>query len=209
MELAEYFKTFHKKAYDEFVRFTTPNYYEPNIHYQLIDSIRGLTYEIVSGTYMRDGDIHMTLRNVKNHTHKISIHKSEAHLALKKVDESQLGVGLSIPNDKSNIYMIIDGVEYSIWQAYWRNYNDKTLGGRVIIRRTSDKPVKTNYGEKQPYFELYSHFGSKWHLKHVYSYDNVNREQYDVKFNISVREFKEKVFGNPNVKLKCDLFSHL
>ncbi len=209
MELFEYINLYHNKTYQEFVRFTTPNYYEPNIQYQLIDDPRRLTYEIVSGTYMRDGDIQMTLRNVKNHTQKISVTKSEAHLALKKVDETQLGVGLSIPNDKTNIYMIIDGVEYNIWQAYWRNHNDKTLGGRVIIRRTSDTPVKTNYGYKQPYFELYSHFGSKWHLKHVYSYDSVNRELYDIKFNISVREFKEKVFGNPNVKLKCDLFSNL
>ena len=58
-------------------------------------------------------------------------------------------------------------------------------------------------------YEFYNIIGGSWTLKHVKSYDSIGRENYDIKFKVSVRQFKEYVFGDPNIKFKCQLFGDL
>ncbi len=128
---------------------------------------------------------------------------------MKRVDESVMPIGRHIPNSRKCIHMIRGGVEFTIWQAYWRSYDTKTLGGRVTVTRSDGRVSSTLGGDRKEYHQLYSHFGSVWHLQHTKSWDSVARENYDIKKNVSVREFKEIVFGDPNVKIKCDLFGHL
>lgn len=209
MDIQKYLEQNHPKVVEEYIRFTTPSYYEPNILYHPITNGMGCgfegsnePFEIINATYLKNGEMNINLRSTKKDT-KIQIRKSEIHTKLKKIDESVVSKGIPIPNDKYVTYMTINGVGYVIIQSYWRDYSKKTLCGRVFVK-CSDID-----GDKQPYFELYCHFGSTFNMKHVYSYDSAGRENYNFNKNISVRKFKELVFGNPNVKFKCELFGHL
>lgn len=217
MDIQKYFEENYPKAVAEFVRFTTPSYYEPNILYHPITNGMGCGFEgsnepfkIINATYLKSGEMHIMLQSTWKSDHKIIINKSEIHTKLKKIDETVESKGVLIPNDKRVTYMTIDGVQYQIWQAYWRNHDKKTLGGRVTIRRSSVDHMSDSYGrQRHPYFELYSHFGSTWNLKDVHSHDSIGQEQYTFKRDVTVRQFKELVFGNADVKIKCELFGHL
>lgn len=210
--LTEYVTRTTPNIVKEHIRATTPFYYEPNVIYHPISNGMGCgangsneRFVIKNGTYTRNGDIQMSLVSLDKPNHKCCILKSEAHLSIARVEETT-PIGKEIPNDRKIKYMTIDGRDYRITQLSWRNYQDNTLCGKIWVRCEQDIPSIV-WGEKRyPYHELYSNFGSSWNHKHVKSYDSVAREQYDIKMGVSMRYFKEKVFGDANIKIKCQLF---
>jgi hypothetical protein len=214
--LEKYIQKTHPSIVEEYKRLTTPFYYEPTVIYNPIRSGFGCgaggsskPLVIEKGIYYKNGEITLSLKEL-GADNRYSILLSEAHTSIKRADETIEPLGLPIPNSKELLHMTIDGKNYVIWQTYFRYYENKRLGGRLIIRCDQWKKFNHSGSEKTEFFELYSYIGnSSWSLKHVHSYDSVGREQYKIKHNVSVREFKETVFGNPNIKLKCDLFGHI
>lgn len=218
--LIEYIKSDYPEIIEEHKRKTTPFYYEPNVFYHPITNGMGCgsegsnePFEIINGTYHRNGEIHMSLQSATKSEHKICVSLSEAYKKLKRIDD--LGVnenkvhGLTIPNSNQQIYMNNDGKDYSITQLYWRDYYSNKLGGRVIVTCLQDKPSIVYGSEKMPYYKLYSVNGDGdgcWNLEYVHSYDSIGREQYDMMYSITVKQFKSIVFGSHDVKLKCQLF---
>lgn len=199
--LEKYILLSYPHIIQEYNRKTTSNYYEAGVLYHPITSGFGCTsegsnepFEIENGVYLKSGDIQLTLVSKINKYHRCGVLLSEAHKKIKRIDESVLPIGNPIPNSKKVLYI----KDFRIHQHYFTNHNK--LGGRIIIHKDGFKG----------YWELYSYIGnSSFSLKHVHSYDSVNREQYTIKHNVSVREFKQTVFGDSNIKFKCDLFSHL
>lgn len=211
--VAQYVVKNYPEILEEFRRLTTPFYYEPDIVYNPITSGFGCgpggskeRFIIKNGTYLKNGDISLHLQSLDKEGHNCGTYLSEAHKKIAREDESVAPIGKLIPNDRTVKYMTIDGRDYTITQLMWRNYKDQTLCGRIFVN-CNQFPTSRVYGrEQQSYYELYCHFGSKWNMKHVTSYDSTGRENYDIKFNISIREFKRIVFGNANIKIKCQLF---
>ncbi len=211
--LEQYVSENYPKISEEFKRLTTPFYYEPNVIYNPIRSGFGCDSNgstkpliIVNGDYYKSGAIQIKLKEL-NGDSTYTVSKNELHTSLKRADESVEPQGLTIPNSKKIIYKLIDGKEYVIWQTYFRDYTTKKLGGRLIVKCDQWKNFLAWGSKYDEYVELYSYIGnSSWTMKHVYSYDSVGREQDTITHNVSVRKFKEKVFGDPNVKLICDLF---
>jgi len=211
--LEQYIQKHRPNILDEYKRATTPFYYEPGVIYHPITNGFGCGpqgsnehFVIKDGTYLKGGEIFLSLQSLDKADHRCSVLLSEAHLKIKRVDESVAPIGTPIPNDKEIKYMEIDGKNYTITQLTWRHHSDKTLGGKIWVRCDQYPTTKVYGQERAAYYELYSNFGSTWNLKHVKSYDEVAREQYDIKFNVSMREFKRIVFGDPNIKIKCQLF---
>lgn len=200
MELIEYIEKYYPEKIKEYERFSTPHYYEPGPLYRSIVSGFGESspgrknFIIKEARYLSD-DIYLHLKDPKDPISEYSVSLFEAHTKLERVNDER-PIGLFIPNSKEDLMIEVGGRKYEIHQAYWRGHSDNRLGGRVVVWCEEDEP---EYGKK-PHYELYSHFGSKWHLKHVYSYDSMRREIYKIKFDISVREFKNIVFGDSNVK---------
>ena len=211
--LSQYISENYPGIISEFKRATTPFYYEPDVIYHPITGGFGCgpqgskeRFVIKNGTYLKNGDISLHLQSLDNEDRKCGVNLNEAHKKLVRSDESIAPIGKQIPNDREVKYMTIDGKNYTITQLKWRYYKDNTLCGKIWVN--CDKfPVSTVYGtERSSYYELYSNFDSTWNLKHVKSFDSVGRENYDIKFNVSVREFKQIVFGDANIKIKCQLF---
>ncbi len=217
MQLEDYVKENYPHVIEEFKRRTTPFYYEPGVLYHPITNGLGCgaggsrePMMIVYADYLESGESFITLQSQLDSTRKFGIANSEIHTKIKRLDESIQPVGMTIPSGKRLRYMTVNGVRFEIDQAYWRNYSDKTLGGRVTVRSGDARIDKDNYGRRHgAYYQLYSHYGSKWTLKNVKSHDSTGREVYEMKHNVSVREFKTMVFGDPNIKIKCELFGHL
>lgn len=214
--LQTYIEKNHPEVIAEHRRATTPFYYETGVLYHPITNgfgcgVGGSDEEliIVDADYMKSGSVNLRIQSLKKPENKYSVTLSHAHTKIARVDESIAPIGNIIPNSKQHIYITVDGKDYSIYQSYGRHYETKVKTGRIIIRCEQDTPSRACGRDYQPYYELYSHFGSNWTLKHVTSYDSVAREQYTIKHNISVREFKQKVFGNPDIKFKCQLFGNL
>jgi hypothetical protein len=203
MTLEQYINEFHPRIADEYKRYSTPFYYEPDALYHPITNGFGCGTEgsnkrlkIVNASYLKNGERHIKTVNVDDPSQMYSTEGSTIHTKLKRIDESIAPVGKVIPNDKRFIYILHNGIEYTILQAYWRNHKDNRLCGRIWVSKTADEENK-----KRPYFEFYSYFGSTWALKHVYGYDQYD-EKYTIKFEVSVRQFKQIVFGSPDVKIK-------
>lgn len=203
MNLETYIKEKYPEKVEEYIRYITPFYYEPGVVYRTLVNGFGegrpgsKQFMIKNGSYF-DNEIHITLVEVNNPAdpnHRYGVSLSEAHLKLKR-DVEETPKGLLIPNNKSDFIIKHNNKTYRIHQSYWRDYSSKRLGGKIWIHCDEDLPINRH----QPYYELYSYFGSKWNLKHVYSYDTTHREQYNIKFGISVRDFKQEVFGNSNIK---------
>lgn len=200
MELIDYIKEKYPDKIAEYHRYITPYYYEPGVVYRTLTMGFGeyrpgiQKFMIKHGSYS-DNDIQITLFEVGNPDHLCCVSLSEAYLKLKR-DVEEAPKQLLIPNSKSDFTITHGDKHYSIHQGYWRDYSSKRLGGRIWIYCDEDLPSN---GHK-PYYELYSYFESKWNFKHVHSYDTVRREIYDIKFGISVRDFKKEVFGDADVK---------
>ncbi len=214
--LLEYIEKTSPHIIDEYKRKTTPFYYEPDVIYHPITNGYGCgsqgsneRFVIKSGSYSKDGEIQVTMQSLDKPDHRGIMSMSIAHKQFKRVDETKQPIGKHIPNNKSHLYINVNGKDYVINQNYFRFHQDKRLAGRVIIICLHSTPTRVYGEDKLPHYELYSNFGSTWNMKHVTGYDSVGREIYDIKFKVSVREFKEKVFGDPNIKIKCDLFGHL
>ncbi len=211
--ISQYVAKAHPHILEEFKRKNTPFYYEPGVVYHPITNGFGCGSEgskerfiIKNGTYLKNGDISLHLQSLDKDDHRCGAYLSEAHTKIARADESIAPIGTPIPNDRETKYMTIDGKNYTITQLTWRNYQDKTLCGRVWVN-CDQFPTSNVYGQdSKSYYELYCHFGSKWNLKHVKSFDSVGRENYDMKMGISMREFKQIVFGDANIKIKCQLF---
>jgi hypothetical protein len=219
--LEDYVKKDYMHIHEEWVRKNTPHYYETGVLYYPITNGFGTQtggnpnkhLRIEHATYIKGGKrfIHLIEMNPpKGQTPSAYGSEDETiYKQLKRVDESILPVGNVIPHDNSRIFFTYNGIDYSIYQAYWRNYGDERLGGRITIRKVGINingvkfPMPKELSEE--YFELYSVIGkSEWNLKHVKSADKLGREDYDIKFKVSVREFKKFVFQNPNVKFITD-----
>ena len=212
MTLEQYIKKDYPSINEEYIRLTTPFYYEPNVIYHPITNGFGCGREgskkevvIINADYLANGERYISIQEVKDKSHNYSATGSIIHKQLKRVDESVKPIGIEIPNSKRIMYVSHNNVIYEVIQAYWREWEKKTLGGRITVW-VWDEHDNNEIIRKKPYWELYSYFGSKWHMKHVKSYDSLMREDYDIKFNISVREFKKYVFGDSDVKLKCSFF---
>jgi hypothetical protein len=208
--LIEYIKENNPAILEEYKRFSTPFYYETGVEYHPITNGFGCGPEgsnerfvIINGDYRSNGAVHLSMQAVKDKTRKVSVLLHEAHKKMKRVDDSVAPVGRPIPASHDTIYMTVNGVEYTIWQAYWNN--GKQPMGRIII-----KYGEPQYKNRNPYYEVYSYVDKgKWSIKHVTGYDSVGREHYTITHNLTLKDVKNSIFGNPEIEFKCELFGHL
>lgn len=214
MELDKYIQDNYPHIIAEHKRATTPFYYEAGVEYHPITNGFGCDsggsderFIIKDGTYLKNGDVQMTLESLDKKDHRCIVRLSEAHTKIARVDESVQPKGNPIPSNKRVKYMTVNGMNFTITQFSWRGYKDNKLCGRIWIH-CDQYPKSRVWGEdKSSWYELYNYLGNGWNLKHVKSYDSVGREKYDIKFNVSMREFKRIIFGNQDIKIKCELFS--
>jgi hypothetical protein len=213
MTLEQYVKERHVSVNEEYVRFITPNYYVANGEYNPIRGGFGCSgpnskiLVIAPKCMYTKEDLHIELYEKSKPSQRYICMKSELHTSLKRVIEQESYEGELPRNNGVKKYMTIGESEYSIWMPTWRHYQSGKLQFRMIVRRSTDELVKTNYGFSQPYFEVYnSASNGSFCLKHVYSYDTVQREQYNLKFGVSGRQIKEAIFDDANTKLTCHLF---
>ncbi|MFW6242835.1 MAG: hypothetical protein ACOC2W_01615, partial [bacterium] len=104
IQLEEYIKKNHINVLEEYIRFITPYYFEPNIEYIYKNSDKILI--IQNAVYSRNGDIiELILYNKKNKNERYIIKYSEAHLKLKRLDEGVLPTGKKIPHTNEIIYL--------------------------------------------------------------------------------------------------------
>ncbi len=212
MELQSYLDKYHPDISAEFIRASTPFYYEPGVRYHPIRSGMGCgsggssePFVIKDADYIKDGSMHVNLYNPDKPEHRIILTSDELSSAIKRIDDTIAPVGKSIKNSRRRLYMSVDGIDYDITQMYFRNYDDKKLSCRIWVSRSCDSPVKTNFNIHQPYFELVGTRKSLTMIK-IFNWDSISRSQETYKHNVTVREFKQTVFGNPNIKIKCQLF---
>jgi hypothetical protein len=213
ISIQEYIEKNHPEIIEEHRRLTTPNYYFAGGEYNPLRSgfgCIGASNKILVMSDIADyvkGDICLTLYDKDKPSNKYSVSLSKAHRDIKLAEEPKVFDGKLPKNSGVHKYITRNGCEYTIYLNTWREYQKNTLCVRMIVHRSIDAPVKVYGVNKQPYFEVYSHFGSRMHLKHVHGYDSVGREMYNgIKFDINVHKVKELIFGDPNIKLKCDLF---
>ncbi len=211
--LEQYIAKHNPKIISEYHRATTPFYYEPDVIYHPISNGMGCGSEgsnerliIKNGTYCKGGDIQLTLQSLDKPENRYGCSLSEAHLKIARVDETVQPIGKHIPNNREVKYMTINGRDYRITQLRWRRYDTKELAGKIWVTCEQDTPVRAYGRDYYPYHELYSNFGHTWNYKHITSYDTTAREIYNIKMGVSMRYFKEKVFGDANIKIKCQLF---
>lgn len=212
MTIEQYINTNYPSIREEYIRLSTPFYYEPGVLYHPIQGGFGTSgpskkeFMLVDADYLANGERFINMIGVINKKDRYIATGSKIHQQLKRVDESISPTGREFPNTKRIMYVSHKGVIYEVIQAYWREYKTNRLGGRVTIWLWNEHEKDEDRIHKKPYWTLYSYFGSKWHMQHIKSYDSVGRENNEYKMNTSVRAFKQYVFGDANVKLKCSKF---
>lgn len=146
--LHNYIEKNYPRIIAEHTRATTPFYYEPSVIYHPISNGMGCGREgsnerfvIRNGTYAKNGEIQMSLISLDKPEHKCSIQLSKAHLSIARVDESIAPIGKTIPNNRETKYMHINGRDYAVTQLHWRNYQDKTICGKIWVRCDQDTPI--------------------------------------------------------------------
>lgn len=207
-ELLEYIENNYPEIIEEHKRATTPFYYETGVEYHPISSGFGCgqggsseKFVIVNGDYIKGELKYCYMRSLYSPDRNYVLTMEDAHKQMKRVDESVAPLGNVIPDTNRFICLRHNGCNYTITQGWWRDYNSGTLRGRIIVHCEEDK----EYYRRKPYHELYiAADGKHFCLKHVHSYDSGGREQYNFTKKISVREFKELIFGDPKFKLIND-----
>lgn len=197
-----------KKYKEDYEISLIEDYFQSNIRYSYLNKPNQI-YRIIYASYTKD-NIHYYLESIKDKS-KIGISKHEvlhyndmeAHKVLRRIPEDINKIGNIIPNDKRFIYIN----NFTIQQIYTKCYNSNKRWVKVTVW---DNNTSKDFNGRRPYYELYCVIGdNKFNLKHVYSHDGIGRENYNTFMDISIRDFKSKVFGNPNIKLKCDTFLHI
>ena len=200
----EYVRINYSNIIDEYYRYSTPFYYEMGVEYEFIN--QEVYYKdiflIENGRYSINGKLQSIRLYCKSKPDlKISYNIKDIPLKIKRVDETIKPIGNLIPQDKQFFHLKFNDTTFTIFQTYSRDYSSNYLTGRVIVK--SDKMKRVNgYDE---YFELYNYINKGWSLKHVFDFDSIGRENYKLTHNITVRNFKEIVFGDANIKLKNDV----
>lgn len=187
--LEDFVKKHDSNLFEAYKRLNTPNYYECGVLYTAINGGKELLFE--NCTVYKD-KVFLHFKNIKT-GEKYGGDMIDVHFKMKRIDEN-VKYNKCLINDKSVKYVDINDNHFDITCHKWRNYTDKELGGRLWV-----------YSSKEPnmFWELYSHFGSKKHLKTVTNNNRKpnDREVYNIKYDISMRDFKKLVFGDPNVKI--------
>lgn len=199
MDINEFLLKNYPDKLEEFKRANTLNYYEAGKKYKF-NKAHGRTV-ILNDCELHEDMLALSLTDI-NDGSKYSVDIEEAFSTLTKVDDDGI-YNFNMPVKNGSRYFEVNGIRYSIHIMRWHGYNSKKLESKVWIRNLTNPWTKKMYGrDYTAYFELYSLLGDgKWNYKHVHSYDDLAREQYDIKFNVSVRKAKELIFGDANVKI--------
>lgn len=211
MTLEDYVLEHKPSLYEEYKRATTPHYYEGGgVLYHPITNGYGCGSEGSSEPYyiekvsLIDGgkDYNVTLRSVIDNSHAGGCKFSELPKSFARIDETEKPIGIKVPYDKQYLHLTINGIEYNVfwWLQHEKetSWNEKAKWRGQVGVSSDSFPVINGH---RTYYKLYiTCYGDEFFLQHTYSYDSVGREQYNMYRGISVREFKEKVFGDANVK---------
>lgn len=208
ISLEEYVIKSNSDLYSEYQRMITPFYYETGVLYHAITSgyscgSRGSKNPLLITDCHSEsnGDFSINLQSQLKPENKYSVRWSEIHRSIKRIDDTATPIGNLIPNNRKVIYPIINGIEYSVVQHKWNNYYTGKLAGSITVRE--EDPTLIN--GCAPYYMLYT-ASDRAFIKHVYSYNTVKRAQYYIISDVTVKKFKEIVFGNPNAKLICSRY---
>lgn len=208
-KLEKFLGEHYPKSLEAYKRRADPFYYEGETLYRPITSGFGCDdkgsnepLKIVSASLINNGeDYVLSLQSQTNKNNKYSIRLSQACFSIARFDDTVIGTGIPVKASRNTFSFVSNGVTYEIYQSFHRNYENK-LTGRMFIH---SEAFGSSYG-KRHYYDLYIAAGEPtFFLKEVYAYDSVQREQYTIHRNITVRQFKEKVFGNANIKIKSPI----
>lgn len=208
--LIDFLESEHSDIMEEFKRQATANYWQAGVAYNPITGGFGTARAsnkrmIIKHARVSKGKCFLHLedeRPTKGHNgYEVDI--AEAHKKLKRADENKDTIyEFNMPNLGDTRYLTVNDVEYVVRLITWREYKTERLCCRIWINEKNPTQIyNTGFTTYSPYYEIYSHFGSKLNLKHVKSWDSVGRENYDIKLGISMRDIKSRIFGDPNVKV--------
>jgi hypothetical protein len=206
-DFIEYVTENYSDIPDEYFRKITPYYYIPGVEYNPIVSGFGSSGPsnkalfITDGTYV-EGDIFLHLVDRRGNSYVCEL--STAHKKLKRANPYILNP-VKIPNNKTSQYIFHNDIKYHISHLHHRSSNNKLCMKMIVNSESFGKT--TVYGtDRQHYYQVYrNYFTPETIVKHVFGYDGVGREQYNLT-KCTVREAKNIIFGNPDIKLKCQLF---
>ena len=191
----DFIKTHYPDTLEEYKRLTTPNYWECGIlYYPMTSGCSGIgkmyrTMKLVNATVFKN-DKHFNF-DYTDGTGAAQIKESEAHFKLMRVDEN-VEYKDNIINDGTISYITINNIEYKIRQYYFRNYSTNRIAFRCFV---SSDQLENSY-------EYYNLIGKgESILKTNKPQRHLTREEYNIQFKVSVRQFKQIVFGNPNIKI--------
>lgn len=208
-KLEKFLEEHYPTSLEAYKRRSDPFYYEGDTLYHPIASGFGCDdkgskepLKIMSASLINNGeDYVLSLQSQTNKNNKYSIRLSQACFSIARFDETIIGTGIPVKASRNSFSIVNDGVTYEIYQSFHRNFDGK-ITGRMFVHSES---FGKSYG-KRHYYDLYIATGdSVFFLKEVYAYDSVHREQYNIHKNLTVKQFKEKVFGNANIKIKSPI----
>lgn len=206
MTFEEYMFHNYNKDYESYkkekLRLETPFYYETGVWYY---DRNGSLVEIIDADYLLDGRVFYNCREI-NGKFNSGYQNNNIYKELRRKETDIKPLGNLIPNTRRFIYVINKyGELFEIMQHYGRNYNKPHEITLSLSINSSSFPLLKykNNTDKRVNYNLYSNFGNTMHLKETFGRDR----SYDYRIikDISVRKFKEIVFKDPNIKLKCQL----
>ena len=195
-QLNDFLQEHYPEALEIYKRLTTPNYFECGVEYYPQQSGCGgvgKNYKKLlfkNATILKDTK-HYHLIDIKEPQYSYGFTEQEAPFKLKRVNEDVV-YNDNIIDDNKQKYITVDGVEYSIHQMYFRQYETNRLQYRLFI---------SIVGNDEIFWEYYNYTHKGGLLKYYHDFKK-DTNDYIIKFNVPVRKMKEIVFGNPNIKIK-------
>lgn len=196
IQLNDFLLEHYPEALEVYKRLTTPNYFECGVEYYPQQSGCGGSGKNYKKLLFKNATIfkhtkHFHLIDIKEPQNSYTITEQEAPFKLKRVNED-VEYKNNIIDDGIQKYITVNGVEYSIYQMYYRDYFNKRLKMRLWIKIVGNDNIL---------WEYYNMIGKQSVLQYFPNIKD-NLQQYTLEFNIPVRKMKEIVFGNPNIKIK-------
>lgn len=195
--LLEFLQEYHPETLEQHKRLTTPNYWECGVVYNPQVSGFGCSGKSEKKLVLKDAtvykeDKHFTLYELNDPKQRYICTEKEAPFKLKRFDES-VEYKDNMINDGVISYLTIGDNEYKI-----RKYFDKSYStGKVIF------VIWVSVNNSSVTWEYYNRIGKAEPVLKVNKPRKhyLDREDYDIHYKVSVRKFKEMVFGDPNIKI--------
>lgn len=190
MTYEEFCKTEYPDSVERYKRKTTPNYYECGVEYVLTKN-QPLNVILENCTMYKEKMCY-NFRLISDNTRRLLYTEDEIYKHAKRLDEN-VEYKKYIIDDGTAKYLEINGIVFTIIFHCFRHYDSKRMKFRMIVK-SETLPIWWEYynliGRASPILKI------SQHKKNI-----MDRENYEILYNVPVRRFKEIVFGDPNIKL--------